>query len=197
MTWLKTDDKFPEHRKIRRLSHGAFRLHVTAMCYAAHDETDGRLATDDIAEMQHGKSLARFVPELIAAGLWEQVKGGYRIHDFLDWNPSHAQLEAERAASRKRQAAARARRRGVTEPHDEPPTEDEREDERHGVSHGVTSPDVTRESRDPVPNRTDPFRTEPYRAVVEGGDQDQIVTSVTHETADVLDLAARRNGGTR
>lgn len=42
--WLKTDDRFPEHRKIRRLSDGAYRLHHTAMCACAKDETDDMFA---------------------------------------------------------------------------------------------------------------------------------------------------------
>ena len=165
MTWLKKDDRFPEHRKVRRLSDGAYRLHDTAMCFVAHDESDGMIRTDDIEEMQHGHRLHRRIADLIDAGLWEPVVGGWMIHDFLDYNPSHEQLEAERAASRDRQARLRAKRRGVAE-----------EVESHAVSHAVTPPDVTREShrvsRDPVPSRTVPSRTDPFvgvlRSVVDG-----------------------------
>lgn len=150
MTWLKKDDKYPEHRKIRRLSDGAYRLHDTALCWAAKDETDGLITFEDLFEMQHGKRLKRYVNDLEDAGLWESVQGGWLIHDFLHYNPSHEQLEAERAANRERQARLRAKRRGVSI-----------EDDGHGVSNGVTTEVVTRESRDPVPYRTDPSRTEP------------------------------------
>ena len=156
MTWLKKDDRYPEHRKIRRLTDGEYRLHDTAMHYCAKDESDGLIRTDDIGEMQHGKRLARHIPALVAAGLWEPVAGGWMIHDFLDYNPSHEQLEAERAAARERQKRARSKRRGVTP---EP-------DDSHGVTNGVTNGDVTRESRAPVPGRTVPGRTDPYRPVV-------------------------------
>ena len=103
MTWLKTDDKFPEHRKVRRLADGAYRLHHTAMCACAKDETDGKVTEADIADMEHGSRLRKHVDVLVAAGLWEVVKGGWLIHDYLDYNPSHAALNAKRAADRERQ----------------------------------------------------------------------------------------------
>ncbi len=116
MTWLKKDDDYPNHRKIRRLSDAAYRLHDTALHYAAHDESDGLIRHEDIDEMQHGKRLRRRISELVGADLWEEVDGGWLIHDFLDYNPSHAQLESEREANRERQRRNRARRRGIAEP---------------------------------------------------------------------------------
>lgn len=62
MTRLKTDDRYPEHRKIRRLSDAAYRLHHTALCACAKDETDGLVTEADIAEMEHGKRLRKHVP---------------------------------------------------------------------------------------------------------------------------------------
>lgn len=110
MTWLKKDDKFPEHRKIRRLTDAAYRLHDTALCYAAKDESDGFLEEGDIDEMQHGKRLRKNIPALIDAGLWEVVDGGWLLHDFLDYNPSHGRQEAKRAAARERQQTYRKRK---------------------------------------------------------------------------------------
>jgi len=152
MTWLKKDDRYPEHRKIRRLSDGAYRLHDTALCWAAKDETDGFISDDDLDEMQHGRKLRKYVPELVRACLWEPVAGGWTIHDFLHYNPSHQQLEAERAAARDRQARHRARKKGVNT--DESP-------DSNAVTNAVTNGDVTRESHPPVPYRTEPYRTEP------------------------------------
>lgn len=103
MTWLKTDDKFPEHRKVRRLTDSAYRLHHTAMCACAKDETDGLVTEADIADMEHGTRLRKHVDALVAADLWEKVKGGWLVHDFLDYNPSHAKLVAKRDADRERQ----------------------------------------------------------------------------------------------
>ena len=113
MTWLRKDDKFPEHRKIRRLSDGAYRLHDTALCYAAKDESDGLITIEDLDEMQHGAKLRKHIPALIAAALWEEVDGGWLIHDFLNYNPSHEQQEVKRAAARERQQTYRKRKPAV------------------------------------------------------------------------------------
>lgn len=155
MTWLKKDDRFPDHRKIRRLPDGAYRLHDTALCACARDETDGLITEADLDEMQHGQRLRKHVPKLIDAGLWEVTSEGWMIHDYLDYNPSHAQLEAERAASRERQRRRRERYMG-TDP-DSAPSQDDvsRRDSR--VSHGP----VTRESQPPDPTRPDPSRPDP------------------------------------
>ena len=45
MSWAKLDDRFPDNKKVAGLSNSAFRLHVTALCYAADQLTDGFLAT--------------------------------------------------------------------------------------------------------------------------------------------------------
>ena len=111
MTWLKTDDKFPEHRKVRRLTDSAYRLHHTAMCACAKDETDGLVTEADIADMEHGERLAKHVPALVAASLWEVVPGGWLIHDYLDYNPSHAALTEKRDADRERQERYRKGKR--------------------------------------------------------------------------------------
>lgn len=178
MTWLKNDDSFPSHRKIRRLPDGAYRLHHTAMCYAAHDETDGLIQADDIEEMQHGKRLRKHIPVLVDAGLWEPVDGGWVIHDFLDYNPSHEQLETKREADRERQNRSRMRRAGT--PDTPPPAPDDEDVSRRDsrVTRSGVTPSVT-------PPRPDPSRPDPSRpargvlSVVGDGDQNQIVTHVT------------------
>lgn len=103
MTWLKVDDRIAEHRKIRRLSDAAFRLHITALAYCAKDETDGLVTEADFDEMEHGRRLRKHVPSLIDMGLWEPVPGGWVIHDYLHYNPSHAKQNEKRAKDRERQ----------------------------------------------------------------------------------------------
>jgi hypothetical protein len=149
MTWLKKDDRFPEHRKIRRLSDGAYRLHDTALCHVARDESDGLLTPDDLEELTHWSRLRRKVDELITAGLWEpQPDGSYAIHDYLDWNRSHAELEAGREADRRRQAARRENARHAVTP---PVT--------NGVSHAgshASLPVQTRPDQRETPNGVSP-----------------------------------------
>lgn len=125
MTWLKVDDRFPGHRKVRRLSDGAFRLHVTALCACAHDLTDGLVTRDDLDEFPSVKQTGKHVAELVERGLWDEVEGGWVIHDYLDFNPSKADVDAEREAARERQRRWKARRRGGPSSDDAPPPDDD------------------------------------------------------------------------
>jgi hypothetical protein len=146
MTWLKTDDRFPEHRKVRRLTDSAYRLHHTAMCACAKDETDGFVTAADIADMEHGTRLAKHIPALVGAGLWEVVPGGWLVHDFLHYNPSHEQLIAKRANDRERQARSRKTKEAA------PSMDMSQRDSR--VTHAFVTPPVT--APRPVPSRTRP-----------------------------------------
>ena len=140
-TWLKTDDKFPEHKKVRRLTDSAYRLHHTAMCACAKDETDGLVTEEDIADMEHGERLRKHVDALVLARLWEVAPGGWMIHDFLHYNPSHEEQNATRAKNRERQARSRDAKKAT------PVTDVSRRDSR--VSHAFVTPPVTAPRPDP------------------------------------------------
>jgi hypothetical protein len=91
MGWLRLDDAFGDHPKIAGLSDRAFRAHVLGLLYCARQVTDGFVP----------KALApraRVLNELTGASLWTATRGGYRIHDWLDWNPSRAEVDSKRAA---------------------------------------------------------------------------------------------------
>lgn len=96
MPYLRLDDNVMEHPKMERLSDPAFRIWMRGLTYCARLMTDGfiprRLA------LSWG-SLKR-IGELMAAGLWDEAVGGYRVHDYLDWNESRERiLERRRADS--------------------------------------------------------------------------------------------------
>lgn len=175
MTWLRLDDRVAEHRKIRRLSDAAFRLHFTALAYCAKDETDGLVTEADFDEMEHGRRLRKHVAVLIDSGLWEPVPGGWIIHDYLHYNPSHSKLNERREKDRKRQ-------------------EEWRENRASRRDNSVT----TTLSHDPVPSRPDPTRP---GSVVTSADQTQVANARDHsadveqvmgELADAWDLEASR-----
>jgi len=92
MGWLRLDDGFTDHPKVAGLSALAFRAHVEGLVYCA------RYLTDGLVPKAKGPSSARVIAELERAGLWTATRGGYRIHDYLDWNPSRADADAKRAA---------------------------------------------------------------------------------------------------
>lgn len=102
MSWIKLDDKCPDHPKVGGLSDRAFRAWVTAMCYASAYLTDGVLPA---------VFLQRVAPkvrgELVTAGLWVVSDGETIIHDYLEHQTGRAAVERERERSRERRATGR------------------------------------------------------------------------------------------
>lgn len=112
MSWVKLDHAMPSHPKMLGLTAGEFALFIEALCYCSQHETDG------ILPQNAGKTM-RFWTEkrsktLQERSLWKTENDGgnvvLRIHDYLDYQPSKANLQAERAATRDRVANWRKRR---------------------------------------------------------------------------------------
>lgn len=111
MTWLKLDDKFVRHPKVQGLSDPAFRLHMAAMGHCAEYATDGRVKTHVVVTLTAHPDKAPLIKEMVDAGLWEEMVGGWEIHDFLQYNPSAEQIRARRKNWRDRQEKRRESRR--------------------------------------------------------------------------------------
>jgi len=107
MTWVKVDDRMPEHPKVIGLSDRAFRAHVEALCYCAGVLTDGRVP----AAVAKSRRWSRSAAELVTARLWEVDGDGWRIHDYLAHQRSRQDaddLSEKRAAAGSRGGKARA-----------------------------------------------------------------------------------------
>lgn len=104
MTWVKIDDNFPDHPRVVGLSDRAFRTHVAGLCYSAKYLTDGHIPSSALRTIGPRKS----AQELEDAGLWQKTDHGWVVRDFLDYNPSRADVETERA--RKREAGSKGAR---------------------------------------------------------------------------------------
>lgn len=105
MTWLRLDAGFPDHPKVVGLNDPAFRLEVSAICYARSQLTDGHIPRAWVPSR-----LARHTGALVDARLWVPTDGGWELHDYLDWQQSRAEVEAltkNRAEAGRRGARAR------------------------------------------------------------------------------------------
>lgn len=101
MPWVNLDDQFPSHPKIMPLSDAAFRLHISGICYCNKHLTDGLIGAEAVPTLRP-RYRPNMLAELIDRGLWMAHGDVYEIRDFLDWNRSKADVEAER--DRKRSA---------------------------------------------------------------------------------------------
>lgn len=109
MAWVKIDDDFFGNPKVIRAGRDARDLYLAALCFCNRGLTDGfvpeealrRLAAD--AEVDNAEALAA---RLVAVGLWLPWDGGWKVKDYLEYQPSKAQVQATR------EARAEAGRRG-------------------------------------------------------------------------------------
>lgn len=152
MVWVRVDDHFDEHEKIVGVGPLGLALYVAGLCFCNRNLTDGFIPAPKARSLMDWHGIGLFEPKglggplhgadgetvagwLVAAGLWEEVDGGYQVHDYGEYQPSREQVVAERKAAAERQRKwkdERLRRRrgegnGVT----------------NGGSNGVTNDKVT------------------------------------------------------
>lgn len=154
MPWVRLDDRFPSHRKVALLSDRAFRLHVSALCWSSENLTEGKILERELAVIARVRGLKAAASELQSAGLWDRLEDGWEIHDYLEYNPDRAKVQAERSANAARQKAFRERRKAEREA--------ERDAERNGVTHkpnGVS--DDTTATRTQHDGDTNALRNDP------------------------------------
>jgi hypothetical protein len=112
VAWLRLSDDYIDHPKFTHLSDGAFRLWHEAMAFCRKYQTDG------LIPMATAKAFKSFSPKRAtvlltpwtegANPLWRQVEGfGYKVHDYLQWNLSKEQEQADRRGAKARMRSAR------------------------------------------------------------------------------------------
>ena len=133
MAWVKIDDRFPQHPKVAAAGPLAMAMQVAGLCYCNRELTDGfipraiartlldwEVVRDDgtiytigVSSGMRGDDLDSpwVIDLLVDAGLWEAVPGGYRIHDYLDYQPSREETLKDRDATARRQADWRERKK--------------------------------------------------------------------------------------
>lgn len=133
MAWVRIDDGFVEHPKIARVGMIGAWLQLQALCYCNRNLTDGFVPTA-IAESflargtirleesgvqwtvgehsgMQGLDLAdvAWPAKMVEARIWEEVPGGYQVHDFSQYQPTRDRVLAERARWKARQGTHRSR----------------------------------------------------------------------------------------
>lgn len=127
MPWVRIDDEFPHHPKVTTVGPFGVALQVAALCYCNHFLTDGFLPFGAVRTLLDFNRLGENIGDhvevwvelgamniagrLVKAGIWEEVEGGFRIHDYGDYQPSRIEVEAEREKNRDRVAKHRANKR--------------------------------------------------------------------------------------
>lgn len=118
MPWGRVDDQHYRHEKVAELDDelrkGCIALFWLTISWCNDRLTDGRVPAGTVRLLGGEDEEAS---ELVRVGLWDRDGKAYRVHDFLDFNKSKAQVEAERVQRAiAGQAGAKARWRPASGP---------------------------------------------------------------------------------
>jgi hypothetical protein len=138
MAWTRSETSILNHRKFVQLDPAAVGLWTMGNVYCMDQLSDGLIPRFQVPRLIFAKPAKCYAlaETLVKAGLWEHDGEDYRVHDYLDWNPSAAEILAEREAARERM---RAYRRGGRS--------SERSPERAPERSGEVTPHVRDENR--------------------------------------------------
>jgi hypothetical protein len=105
VAWLRIDDRVRTHPKIVEAGPEAAWVWFSGICYCREHLTDGFIPSAMLASLVPGvneRKVRLLAAKLTEARLWHADPKGYRVHDFLDWNPSREQVMVKREEDRKR-----------------------------------------------------------------------------------------------
>jgi hypothetical protein len=111
VTWFRVDDGFPEHPKLEALECQP-RLYMAAITVwtimgadCARRLTDGFVSEARLEKVLHrlGKTARDGASALVSCELWERVEGGWLFHDWADYQPTKADVDASRKGKTARQ----------------------------------------------------------------------------------------------
>lgn len=118
MPWVRLEDAFAEHPKVVSLTYRGRWLYIAALCYSNRRLTDGFIPLAILASLcpherndPQDEDPYHLADQLVDVGLWETSEGGFRIHDFHDYQPSKREVMMARA--RLKAARAKSGRRGA------------------------------------------------------------------------------------
>ena len=192
MVWVRLDDQFASDPKVLEAGPLGLALQVAALCYCNRHLTDGHLPRPAAATLLTFEGLGMYIwhgevmgggedaswdlvaLDLVAAGVWHEpghdcpdcpdIRTGYYLHAYLDYQPSKTEVLAEReqkrAAGRKGgKASARARAQASAQAPAAPVAQASAQAERQAESKPVPVPvpkeqDQERVSRKRATNAT-------------------------------------------
>jgi len=114
VSWVKLDDGFFRHHKVILAGREARDLALAALCHASASLSDGYIPAGALRQLAADAQVSnpkRLAARLVEVGLWEVAPGGYRIHDYLAYNPSRERVLETRA----RRVAAASKTRAHAE----------------------------------------------------------------------------------
>lgn len=97
--WLRVDDRFHASRKVKQIPRGkrmaALGLWISAGSWTAGEPIDGFVPEYMVDDLGGTVEQAR---ALVAAGLWDEMDGGWMFRNWTDYNPDAGSQQAQKDA---------------------------------------------------------------------------------------------------
>lgn len=97
MPWFRIDDQSATHDKVVDAGNAAWGAFCRMGAHSANRGTDGFIPAATARLYASEEELIA----LVRVRLLDIVDGGYRLHDYLEWNPSAAEIDAMKRARSK------------------------------------------------------------------------------------------------
>lgn len=114
MGWIKLDDGFFRNQKAVAAGLHGRALYMAGLCWISANGTDGRIPKH-LVQLLTAEAGAKAGTDkvLVSVGLWDVDGDHFVVKDYLEWQRSREQIDAER--DRWRKAKVRARTKDVHE----------------------------------------------------------------------------------
>jgi hypothetical protein len=109
MSWVKLDDQVAQHPKVLKAGPVAAWTWVCCIAYASRHLTDGFVPYEALATFGVPQA-AKHATKLVEVGLLEPDEGGYRVHDYHEYNAPSETVKAKRQEVASRVGAWRQKR---------------------------------------------------------------------------------------
>jgi hypothetical protein len=124
MGWIRISDDNYDHAKFAEVGPIGVAVWLAGLAYCNRNLTDGFIPRTAANRLICVDGLGIFtgnfsgedatvedgIQELVESGLWIKVPRGYRVHDYLDYQPSGDEVRAKRERNAFRQAQFRRRK---------------------------------------------------------------------------------------
>lgn len=106
--WIRLDVDYFHHPRALAAGRDGRAVHLASLCWAGSLLTDGHIPGQAVPGILLDAGTRRTAVDLVVeSGLWLPNGDGYDINDYLDRNPSRAEVEKERDQWRTRQQRRR------------------------------------------------------------------------------------------
>ncbi len=96
MSWIRLDDQIAHHKKFLAAGPVASWLWICGQSFSARYLTDGFIPFCALSSLGSVRKAKPHVEKLVEVGLWERADGGYRIHDYHDYQPTAEEVRHTR-----------------------------------------------------------------------------------------------------